>query len=99
MATAPTVGDLDPRAARWMSSNAHLLVDAIPRPGTTWSWSDTDLSNGQLCKLRDMGLIEHVGWKQWVTTERCIRAIADYGCFDVDDVGTTVGQASFSSFE
>lgn len=70
-----------------MCSNAHLLVDDIPLPGGAWSWSDTNLTRSQLCRLRNMGLIVHVGRKKWKTTERCVKAIADYGCYNLDDVG------------
>jgi hypothetical protein len=92
-----TVGDLDGnKAPRWMSAHASRLKKHCPRPACRWQWSDVNLDHGTLVKLRDMGLIVQAGDQEWRSTERLMKAIADYGRFNEDDVGTVTGTVDLS---
>lgn len=83
------VGSLDRGDAEWMSCHAHELVDALPRSGATWRWGDVDLDTSTLRSMMHRGLIVQVDRNEqtWRTPRNTIRAIADYGGYDMDDVG------------
>ena len=85
-----SVGDLGRNSARWMTANAHQLKDVIPLPDHTWMWSDTDLTRSQFSYLRRKNLIVKEGPQEWRTTEKCIKAIADYGRIPREEIGTYV---------
>lgn len=86
------VGNLSNKYGRWMSSHAHELHDRLPKPCCRWSWSDVELEQSELLRLRDAGLIEQVGPQTWRTRTEAIDAVADYGRFERKDVGVMVGQ-------
>lgn len=86
------VGSLPRGQAEWVSAHAHELADGLPRPCYRWRWSCVDLPQGHLQRLRDYGLIEQTDSGRWRTTERCRRAVADYGAVPVDEVGVDRGQ-------
>ncbi|MGM0605950.1 MAG: hypothetical protein ACQETB_09815 [Halobacteriota archaeon] len=84
------VGGLGTTAARWMTANAKELAETIPRPGCTWSWSETDLDRSLLCSLKNKNLIVHVGEQEWRTPEKTIEEIANYGRLDLCDIGVDI---------
>jgi hypothetical protein len=101
------VGSLGRSDANWMSRNAHKLVDSLPRPGVEWRWGDVEIDQGTLMVLRDRNMISRASDRRqtWVTPRSTIRAIADYGRVDVDNVGIPVdemrrdeGQSGFDEF-
>jgi len=89
---AQALGPLNRRWSSWMASNAHLLVDDIPRPRYRWRWSAADLSRSQLEQLRRARLIVATEQGRYRTTERCIDSISAYARVSRDEVGCAVGQ-------
>lgn len=84
--------------ACWVSSHAAVLEEHLPAPGKTWKWSDTGLSRGILCDLRNRGLIEQHedGWR---TTRRAWRALERYGSDTSEDDGEKiVGQQDLNRY-